>query len=447
MRLFFSLLWLTIASLATAQTPTTWLKFDNNLADSSGAGIITAVTPSAGFTPTYAADRFGVANKAIQFPATGAASLQLIAALSAGNSNQALGLRNAGGTNTSFTFYVNSTSSQGYNTVFGNMGAAEAGVLHAGVGSNTDKTHFGFNNGNDLNGGATSLAAGVWYHIAFVYDTAASTGQRVYVNGIPDATRTGVTNTLKVADLLIGNWGTATSATNDFRGRLDDVVVYNTALKGEQIAALYNGASPALVPLADTYHAPASIYGFRGAAGMWGVREIKGYPGISYSSMVNVDRILKAQAITPGGTAVDYLVPVLNMTDDEAAGTLGDFGNEGDFGTNTPADDNNILIHARCTVRIVTPGSYTFGFNTDDGASLRVVGQPFLSSTRVGGGNLADPAHIRDTLVYPNATGSSATLGVVSLAAGDYDLEFSYFEASGGSSLPSGGDEVARESH
>src|SRR4051812_7545611 len=98
-----------------AQTPRVWLKFDGDLADSSGAGIITSVATSGTFT--YAADRFGVAGKAIQFPTAGAASLQLIASSLLNDSNQALGLRNASGTNTSFTLcawvYVNSVSSQG----------------------------------------------------------------------------------------------------------------------------------------------------------------------------------------------------------------------------------------------------------------------------------------------------------------------------------------------
>ena len=62
-------------------------------------GIVTAVTPNSGFTPTYAADRFGVASKAVVF--TGSQSLQIVSG--AVNSNEAFGLRNAGGTNTSFT--------------------------------------------------------------------------------------------------------------------------------------------------------------------------------------------------------------------------------------------------------------------------------------------------------------------------------------------------------
>jgi hypothetical protein len=420
-----------------AQTPRAWLKFDGDLTDASGAGIVTNVTPSAGFTPTYAADRTGTDSKAIVF--TGGQSLQLVAANMIGNSNEALGLRNAAGTNTSFTltawvYFTSLGSGQGYSTVFGNLGTTENGTLHAGLNSNAAVTHFGFNN-NDLNGAPAVLVTNQWYHIAWVYDTSASNGQRIYVNGIPDATRTSVTNTLKQTDLILGNWGSATDAGNDMKGRLDDVVIYNSALKGDQILALYNGVLPNAVPTVGTYSAPATTYGYRGSTGMWGVREIKGYSGITYGSLVNADRILKAYSMTPGGTVQSYWTPVLNLTDDEGAGNLGNFPNEGDFATNTPAADDNILVFARATVKIPTAGNYTFGFRSDDGSRLRVVGRNFSSSTRINSSNPADPAHIGDTLYFPGSTGDSNTLGVVNLPAGEVDLEYTYWEGGGGCAL------------
>ena len=73
--------------------------------------------------------------------------------------------------------------------------------------------------------------------MAFIYD-ANTQMQRVFVNGVPGVSRTGVANTLKAADLLIGNWGSATDASNDFRGALDDVAVWNVALNPDQIHAL-----------------------------------------------------------------------------------------------------------------------------------------------------------------------------------------------------------------
>ena len=427
---------LAFSGCIVAQTPRLRLPFDGNLNDNSGAGVVTSITPSVGYTPTYATDRNGNAGAAIVF--TGGQSLQLVASSLQGNSNQALGLRASDGSNTSFTlsawvYFTALGGGQGYSTLFGNSGSG-AGTLHAGLNNNSDRTHFGFD-GNDLNGGAANLVVNQWYHIAFVYDTTLGNGQRIYINGIPDATRLTVTNTLVAADLLLGNWGTTTNTSNDFKGRLDDVVVYNTALKGDQILALANGGNPSSLPAANTYNAPPTTYGYRGTAGMWGIREIKSYPGIAYNSLVNFDRIFKAYATTPAGTVVNYWAPVINFADDEAPGNLGSFDSEGDFGSNTPGGDDNIALLARGSIKITAGGNYTFGFRGDEGARLRVVGRRFTSSTRVATGNSADPANISDFILHSNGSGDCFTLGVVNLAVGEYDLEFSYWEGGGGSSI------------
>lgn len=442
-RLLFALF--ALASLVVpsfGQTPRAYFQFNGNTTDSSGAGVITTVTPVAGWTPTYAADRNNTANSAIVL--TGSQSLQLQASSAVGNSNQALGLRNAGGTNTSFTlsawvYFTSSGSGQGYSTIFGNIGSG-AGTLHAGLNTNSGNTHFGFD-GNDVNGAVVGVSNSVWYHVAFVYDTSLTGGsgtapaQRIYINGVPEVTRWGVTNTIKVADLFLGNFGAANDASNDLKGRLDDVCVYNVALKADQIQALANGVSPMSLPAAGTY-SPPLLPGVFGKPGFWGVREIKGYPGIGYGTLVNADRIIKAYAVTPGGTVANYLAPVLNFTDPDAAGNLGYFANETPFATDVVgAGDDNILMIARCGIRIPTSGNYTFGFRGDDGSRLRIIGKQFSSSTRLQTANPADPAHNGDALHFVNGSGDTNTIGVVNLTAGDYALEYTWWEGGGGSSL------------
>ena len=184
-------LWL-LTTAGFAQTPRLYLKFDNNLSDSSGAGIITSVSPNAGFTPTYAADRFGVANKAIVFPTISSNSLQLTASSLVGNSNQALGLRNAGGTNTSFTLsaWVKLSSLiSWYNTIFGNIGSG-TGTLFAGFDINNGKSSLSFDMaGSPMTSSIDSGAADLWFHFVLVNDAAAGT-ERIYLNGVPDLTKT-----------------------------------------------------------------------------------------------------------------------------------------------------------------------------------------------------------------------------------------------------------------
>src|SRR5436190_9582787 len=127
-----SLAWLGCLPLS-AQSPRVYLKFDGDLADSSGANIITTVAMSAGFVPTYTTDRNGVGNGAIVMP--GSASLELIAGALVTDSNQALGLRSgAGGSPFTLTAWVTAnflSVASGYNVIFGNTGTG-AGTLHAG---------------------------------------------------------------------------------------------------------------------------------------------------------------------------------------------------------------------------------------------------------------------------------------------------------------------------
>ena len=436
LRSLFLCLFLTATSFA--QTPRVYLKLDGDVSDSSAAGIITSVTSSTGWTVAlsdFQADRFGVARRALVIP--GSRSLQLVASSLLNDSNQALGLRNAASTNTSFTLsaWIFCTNvSGGYNTVFGNLGTG-AGTLHAGLGSNTDKMHFGFD-GSDANGATVGIVGSAWHHVAFVYDAAAQT-QRIFVNGVPEVTRFSVANTLKAADLIIANWNTTTDATNDFRGRLDDVAVWNVALSGDQILALADSVSPTALPAPGTYASP-QLAGYLGSASQWGVREIKGYTltGHSYGTLVSADRIIRNYNLNAFGGAqkVDYYSQAINFRD-SSNGASHNFAGDAEFGTNVSGvDDNNFLMLAKCAVRITVEDDYTFGFRGDDGARLRVVGRQFISSTRLSPTDIAEPAHHGDGLYHPNSGGDTHTLGVVHLVPGDYPLEFTYWEGTGGAS-------------
>ena len=416
-----------------AQAPRLFLRFDGDLADSSVnpvAGL--SLAPSAGYTAAYASDRNGQPNKALVVP--GSASLQVLVPSTPGSSEDALGVRGSATTPFTLAAWVSFDgvgAGQGFNTIFGNTGSG-AGTLHAGLGNNADKAHFGFDNGNDANGAVVSFGGGVWYHVAFVFD---GSSQRVYINGVPEVTRTGVVNTLKAADLFIGNWGAPNDPNNDLRGRLDDLVVYDVALPPAKVQALFNGLDPNALPL--TYSAP-KLPGISGNTNSWGVREIKAYPGISYASLVDADRIIKAYAQTPAGTVADYQAPVINLNDPDAPGDPGAFANEGNFATNVDThDDDDFLVIARGAVRIAVEDDYTFGFIGDEGSRLRVLNQTFISSSAANGsaGNPAIPAHQGDGIYWTGGTTNSGTLGVVHLGPGDYNLELTYWEAAGGASV------------
>ena len=422
---FFFLFACLVCQPASAQVPRVYLKFDGNLNDSSGAGIITTVSPVT-ITPGqpapsdgYTFDRFGVDGKALILP--GSASLELIAAALPADSNQALGLR-SGLAGSPFTLsawvYANSLSAaSGYNIIFGNAGSG-AGTLHAGY--LTNRAHFGFDS-NDATGAVNTFEAAKWYHLAFVYD---GTSQRIYVNGIPEITRV-ATNTLKAANLLIGNWGATNHSNNDLIGRLDDVAVFGSALNLAQIQALYSGVEA--TALSTSYSMPR-LTGPLGAPGFWGVREIKGYPGITLNSLVNVDRVFNNYPSAPAGTLREYAAPVINHADPESPGITGYFANEAAFGTNLGGNDDNFVLLAKGTIRIPVEDDYTFGFRGDEGSRLRIQGANFVSGTAIGTNNAANPVAQGDAIYFTSNTTDSATLGVTHLKAGDYNIEYTYWE-------------------
>ena len=406
----------------SAQTPRVYLKFDGDLTDSSAAGIITTVATSAGFTPTYTTDRNGVANKALVLP--GSASLELIAAALPADANTALGLRGGpGGSPFTLSAWVNANAlsvASSYNTAFGNTGSG-VGTLHAGLLNN--RAHFGFE-GNDANGVVATFDQTKWYHLAFVYD---GVSQRIYINGVPEITRT-ATNTLKASNLLIGNWNSPTSSTNDLAGQLDDVVVFNSALNIGQIQALHRGVDANSLP---SIYSASRMPGPLGSAGFWGVREVKSYPGIAYASLVNADRVFNSYATAVGGTVANYNAPVINHTDPQSAGITGYFVNEANFGTNLSGNDDNFALLAKGTIRIAVEDDYTFGFRGDEGSRLRIQGAIFSTSTAIGTGNQANPPVQGDAIYYTSDTTDSATLGVTHLTPGDYNIEFVYWEHNG----------------
>jgi hypothetical protein len=159
----------------------------------------------------------------------------------------------------------------------------------------------------------------------------------------------------------------------------------------------------------------------QGTAGAFGVRVIKDAGTIA--------SIRDAQAAIRNGTGTIFnaTAPVINYKDPDNAGGAGaGFGaTRAAFPGDAPGDDNDFVLVATGRIHIATEGDYTFGFSGDDGSSLRIVGANFTSKS--GNGTAAG-----DTLQFDAPTGDSNTLGVTHLAAGDYDLEYEFFERDGG---------------
>ena len=96
-------------------------------------------------------------------------------------------------------------------------------------------------------------------------------------------------------------------------------------------------------------------------------------------------------------------------------------GNEGNFPDNElfpnmtaeGEDRNDFSILVTGSFSVDSPGTYTIGFNSDDGGLLQVNGE--------------------DVIVFDNTRGAANSLSDIELVAGEHDLRFIMWERGGGS--------------
>jgi len=90
-------------------------------------------------------------------------------------------------------------------------------------------------------GDGNVVVPGVWQHWVFVHD---GTNDQIYLNGQKVAEKA-VTGTLNSTTHPLGIGYNAVEAGNYFKGRLDEVQIYNTALNATEIQALYTAQNTA----------------------------------------------------------------------------------------------------------------------------------------------------------------------------------------------------------
>jgi hypothetical protein len=214
----------------------------------------------------------------------------------------------------------------------------------------------------------------------------------------------------------------------------------NHASRGSTSAwqLLGNNSDPT-VPAQIPYFASNLFEGMPLApAGLWSVKF-----AYSTTAITNLDLGIAAvrNANVPSHTGT---VPYLNYRNFVAEGLTEPTTGSGLFwsgNTNTiyrvPTENqylgatglvDNVGAFATSRIVIPTTGDYTFGINSDDGFMLRILGAtPGFS--RVSGSAVIDPA--QKNTVY-RLTGSNNARAVINLQAGSYDVEFAYYEGTGG---------------
>jgi hypothetical protein len=138
--------------------------------------------------------------------------------------------------------------------------------------------------------------------------------------------------------------------------------------------------------------------------------------------------------LNPNGTddTATGNVATVNFVDPDQPGNPTRYGNDVPFLSDfVGTDDNDFAMMATGTVRIASDGVYTFGFNSDDGASLTIDGADFTIQASADL-NIATVTNDGESVEFDALSGGSFTLASTFLAAGDYPLEFLSFERNGG---------------
>lgn len=167
-----------------------------------------------------------------------------------------------------------------------------------------------------------------------------------------------------------------------------------------------------------------TLPGAAGSGGQWSIREVQGVTGVG--NIIQAVDVLNGSA----GTVKTGQFSTLDVADPQTNAAGGPYlsGTPNAFLSDTGADDNDIVTSAKGTIRVTEAGTYTLQVRSDDGFALRVVGATFDS---VNGAGYLDPVD-NSTIVFNAGTGDSNTRGVITLAAGTYDVEFVHWEGGGG---------------
>jgi len=161
-------------------------------------------------------------------------------------------ISNIGGNSFTITAWVklvtNVTTSASYDIISNNGGTTQGTYIFTLIDSGDNDTVLArgtiyTSGGAQTVTGSTKLNDSAWHHIAFVLNTS-GTGLVIYVDGAKDNTGTVTysgTLAALTANVYLGERSAGT--TNNFRGTMDDVRIYNTALTSTEITTLYNNVN------------------------------------------------------------------------------------------------------------------------------------------------------------------------------------------------------------
>jgi len=176
-----------------------------------------------------------------------------------------------------------------------------------------------------------------------------------------------------------------------------------------------------------------------GTAGNFGMRVYRNATGVdNLGKTSDFVRTTTRQPNDGNDDVVDVLSPYLNFGD-PGNGNGGVLPSDEPFPGDQPGGQDNVVTVAKGRINIPTTGTYTFWAQGDDGFLLRIKGvngapNPKWSRATQGGNEGAGRFEMSNPneLFYENGTGNTNTRGIITLDAGEYDLEYLQWEGGGG---------------
>lgn len=113
--------------------------------------------------------------------------------------------------------------------------------------NNDHELDLGLGDSHFLLNNIKTLQPGTWYHIALTWDRGNFV---VYVNGLSEATGTyaGLDELNSVADIGNNGFSVGSRRDNSFYGLIDDLLIFNHALTGDEISLIYKKSSKPTAP-------------------------------------------------------------------------------------------------------------------------------------------------------------------------------------------------------
>jgi len=139
----------------------------------------------------------------------------------------------------SISAWFNPSSVSGYNYIFSLTDGRSTGVDRAFGLSGAQMVANTYASGWNLPFAHTAIATGSWYHAVVVFTSGTA---RMYLNGSDLGTKSVTTNTVSYTQTVIG--GMLYSSSNHFNGKIDEVVVFDSALSASDITSIYNNGVP-----------------------------------------------------------------------------------------------------------------------------------------------------------------------------------------------------------